>query len=188
MTAKTLITAGLLLFVGASVAFLIAKENGTGAEPANPSVTSSTDAATEAAEPAMSSAASDTSTASVPESATATASAPSRKVIAYYFHGNFRCATCRNLEEYSREAIMTGFPDAINSGALEWRVVNVEDAGNEHYNDDYKLVTKSVIVSEVIDGKETRWVNLDQIWQLVNDPSAFKSYVRNEVGAVLNTL
>ena len=29
----------------------------------------------------------------------------SGQVIVYYFHGNFRCATCFNMEKYSKEAI-----------------------------------------------------------------------------------
>ena len=31
------------------------------------------------------------------------------KVVVYYFHGNFRCVSCRKLEAVSREAVMTGF-------------------------------------------------------------------------------
>ena len=32
----------------------------------------------------------------------------SEKIIAYYFHGTRRCATCKKLEAYSKEAIETG--------------------------------------------------------------------------------
>ena len=31
------------------------------------------------------------------------------KVIAYYFHGNFRCTTCRTIEQYSNDAIHSYF-------------------------------------------------------------------------------
>ncbi|MDD5430443.1 MAG: hypothetical protein PHE97_06995, partial [Candidatus Omnitrophica bacterium] len=51
---------------------------------------------------------------------------PQVKVIAYYFHGSFRCVTCINMEKYSREAIEANFKDALDSGKLEFKAVNVE--------------------------------------------------------------
>ncbi len=102
-------------------------------------------------------------------------------VIAYYFHGSFRCPTCHKLEQYSKEAIETDFKDAIASGRLEYRVVNVEDKGNEHYASDYQLYTKSLILSLVKDGKETKWINLDKIWEYVGNKERFIDYVKSRV-------
>ncbi|MBK6403606.1 MAG: hypothetical protein IPF66_00370 [Holophagales bacterium] len=50
---------------------------------------------------------------------------------------------------------------------------------------DYRLYTKSVVVSEVKDGKEVRWKNLDQVWQLLGSPDAFQEYVEREVRSYL---
>ena len=111
--------------------------------------------------------------------------APSSKVIAYYFHGTFRCPTCHNLEQYSREAIEANFKDAIRSGGLEFKVVNIEDAGNEHYGSDYRLYTKSLILSLVKDGKEIKWENLDKIWEHVGNKRKFIDYVKTGVAGFL---
>ncbi len=62
-------------------------------------------------------------------------------IIAYYFHGTFRCPTCHKLKQYSKEAIEINFKDALASGKLELKVINVEDKGNEHYASDYQLYT-----------------------------------------------
>jgi hypothetical protein len=102
-------------------------------------------------------------------------------VVAYYFHGSFRCPTCHKLEQYSKEAIETNFNDAIASGRLEYKVVNVEDKGNEHYVNDYQLYTKSLILSLVKDDKEMKWVNLDKIWEYVRNKEKFVDYVKNGV-------
>jgi len=102
-------------------------------------------------------------------------------VIAYYFHGTMRCPTCHKLEQYSKEAIETNFKDALVSGKLEFKVINVEDKGNEHYGNDYQLYTKSLIVSELKDGKEVRWKNLEKIWELVRDEEEFDKYVQDEI-------
>lgn len=102
-------------------------------------------------------------------------------VIAYYFHGTFRCPTCRKLEQYSKETIETNFKDVLASGRLEFKVVNVEDKGNEHYAKDYRLYTKSLILSLVKDGKEIKSENLTKIWEYVGNKQKFIDYVKVEV-------
>ena len=107
------------------------------------------------------------------------------KIMAYYFHGTMRCPTCHKLEQYSKEAIETNFKDALASGKLEFKVVNVDDKDNEHYGSDYQLYTKSLILSLVKDGKETKWKNLDKIWEYVGNKQRFVDYVKNEVSDFL---
>jgi hypothetical protein len=111
--------------------------------------------------------------------------APQAKVITFYFHGTFRCPTCHKLEQYSKEAIETNFKDALASGKLESKVVNVEDKGNEHYTKDYQLYTKSLILSLVKNGKETKWKNLDKIWEYVGNKQRFIDYVKSGVADLL---
>jgi hypothetical protein len=110
-----------------------------------------------------------------------TAQAPSHKVVAYYFHTNTRCDTCRKIEAYSKEAIQEGFKTELRNGTLEMRIVNYEDAENRRYIKDYKLVSKSLILVYVVDGKQTEWTNLKLVWQLVKNKEAFLNYVRGEV-------
>jgi hypothetical protein len=109
----------------------------------------------------------------------------SGKVIVYYFHGNFRCMNCRNFEQYSREAIEMNFKDELASGKLEFRVVNVEDRGNEHYGRDYQLYTKSLILSLVKEGKEVKWENLERIWEHVGSKDKFLAYVTTGISVML---
>ena len=111
--------------------------------------------------------------------------APTSKVYAYYFHGDFRCPTCRKLEEYSRGAIESNFKEELASGKLEFRTVNVEEKGNEHYVSDYGLYTKSLVLSLVKDGKEARFENLSRIWDLVGKKDRFYDYVKEKVSGFL---
>ncbi len=113
------------------------------------------------------------------------AESSSAKVVAYYFHGSFRCPTCMNMEKYSMEAIDLNFKDALDSGNLEFKVVNVEDRGNEHFVNDYKLYTKSLILSMIKDGKEVKSKNLDKIWELARNKQKFIDYVTGEVNAFM---
>ena len=109
----------------------------------------------------------------------------SGQVIVYYFHGNFRCVTCLNMEKYSKEAIETNFKDALASGNLEFEAVNVENKGNEHYVNDYQLYTKSLVLSFVKNGKEVKSKNLTKIWDYARDKQKFIAYVTEEAKAFL---
>ncbi|NQU95815.1 MAG: hypothetical protein HQ549_06305 [Candidatus Omnitrophica bacterium] len=110
------------------------------------------------------------------------------KVIAYYFHGSFRCPTCRNLEQYAKEAIENNFKKELAEGSLIFKAVNVEEKENEHFMKDYRLYTKSLVLSLVKDDKEVKYKNLDKIWEYVRDKTKYMNYVKNEVAIFLKDL
>ncbi len=111
--------------------------------------------------------------------------AGAHKVVAYYFHTNTRCSTCMKIEAYSKEAILQGFPDELKKGTLELRVVNYENPEHRHFMKDYKLVSKSLILVNTVNGKQTEWTNLKMVWQLTGRKDAFLNYVRREVRGYL---
>jgi hypothetical protein len=101
-------------------------------------------------------------------------------VVAIYFHGNVRCATCKKIESYADEAVQSGFPEALEEGDLVWRVINIDEADNTHFIQDFQLVTKSVVLAEYREGEVVRWENLDKVWQLVRDKDRFADYIQSE--------
>ncbi len=102
------------------------------------------------------------------------------QVVAYYFHGDQRCATCYKLEAYSQQALKAGFEPQLNDSSLVWKPVNYDQKENKHFVEDYGLYTKALILSRVRDGKEIAWKNLDKIWELVGDKDKFLTYVQTE--------
>jgi hypothetical protein len=106
---------------------------------------------------------------------------PESKVIAYYFHGDFRCFTCYRLEQYSKEAIEANFKDILSSGKLEFKAVNIDEKTNRHFVNDYQLYTKSLVLSLVKDGKEVKSKNLTKIWEYAGNKQKFFEYVTSEV-------
>ncbi len=119
---------------------------------------------------------------------TATPQPDTHKVIAYYFHTNTRCSLCTKIEQYSHEAIENGFPYELKNGTLELRVVNYEQPENRHFIQEYKLVSKSLILVNLVNGKQTKWTNLKLVWQLAGNKNAFLNYVRREVRGYLSSL
>jgi hypothetical protein len=110
-----------------------------------------------------------------------TGTSQNSKVIAYYFHGTFRCTTCRTIEKYSKEAIEHYFANELKNGTLEFKPLNVEDAENRHYIQDYQLFSRSLVISLVKQDKEVTWKNLTDVWKHVGDKENFFQYVKDEV-------
>jgi hypothetical protein len=104
-----------------------------------------------------------------------------------YFHTTARCVSCLKIEDLTNATMSASFAGPIAEKRVVWRVVNVDVPENNHYVKDYSLYTKSVVVSEVKNGREIRWKNLEQVWQLLRDPEAFRGYVEREVRAFLES-
>ena len=111
----------------------------------------------------------------------APAHAKGRKIVVYYFHGEFRCHTCTMIEELTRKAVAEGFRKEVSESRLEFKAVNTDRAGNAHFVRDYKLETKSVVVAEFSGSKQTRWKNLPKIWEYSSHETAFMKYIRDEI-------
>jgi hypothetical protein len=110
------------------------------------------------------------------------------KIIAYYFHVNVRCTTCRTIEAYSKEVIYQRFAKEIASGRMEWRLVNVQTPENRHFVQDYQLFTKSLVLVLHKGGQQKEYKVLNDTWELVGDKAAMQGYVEKEVRNYLRKL
>jgi hypothetical protein len=107
------------------------------------------------------------------------------RIIVYYFRKTSRCATCKKIEKYTLEAVKGTFKKELASGTIQAKVINMEEDENLHFIGDYKLITKSVIVSDMAGPNEKRWKNLEKIWEYVINEKKFKKYIIEEVKAYL---
>ena len=110
------------------------------------------------------------------------------RVTAYYFHGTFRCSSCHRIEQYTKGALDEYFGADLRSGKLIYKVINLEEEGNEHFARDYELYTKSVVLSLVENGKEIKYKNLDKVWQYLGDKRKFYDYIDAETRSFLKEL
>jgi hypothetical protein len=156
MTAKTIVTGLLLLFVAVTVVVIVVKETGVQAPE----------------------------TASVRGTTNRTVGVPA-KVVVYYFHGNYRCPTCLKIEALTAEAVNTGFVGDIRSGRVELKSVNVEEQGNEHYIQDYELASRSVVIARYEGERPKAWKRLDAVWTLHGDRDGFFRLVQEETRLLL---
>jgi len=119
------------------------------------------------------------------ESAEDSTAIPQVTTVAYYFYTTARCASCLKIERLSHEAIEQGFADQIANGELTWMMKNLDEAENEHFVEDYNLFTKTLVLAQFQDGKQTKWQSCPKVWELLNDEDEFKRYVAAEVTAFL---
>jgi len=109
-------------------------------------------------------------------------------VVVYYFHTNFRCVNCHNMEMWTKEVVETDFKPQLEKGTVVLKIINTETKGNEHFMNDYKLFTKSVVLGLVKDGKEVKFINLAKVWDFLRDGNKFKAYVKDEISKYLKEL
>ena len=110
----------------------------------------------------------------------------SERIVAYYFHKNERPSTCANIEAYVREAVETSFSEQLKNGRLEWRVVNYEEAGNEHFAADYKLAAPCVVLVRIRGDTSVEWRSLPEVWKLAEDRPALARLVQQNVQEFLD--
>ena len=106
---------------------------------------------------------------------------PEKQLIVTYFHTNYRCSTCKKIEKYSKEVVENNFQKELKEKKVVYRTLNMVEPENKHYIDDYKLVTKSIILSIIDNGKETKWKNLPDIWKTIRKKEKFDEYVLKEI-------
>jgi len=104
--------------------------------------------------------------------------------VAYYFHGNVRCDTCRSIETQSEAAVREGFADELAEGTLEWRTVNTDQPDNTHFTEDYGLTHSTLVLVERDRHETSRFTVLDRVWELVHDEDdQFRTYVQDEIAS-----
>lgn len=109
-------------------------------------------------------------------------------LVVYYFYGNRRCYSCVTIQRLTQKALEQGFADELRRGKIEWRPTNVETPETQHFIADYRLSSQSVILSQVKNGQQVGWQNLQQVWYLLGNAEEFIAYVQDGIRAALRAL
>ena len=109
------------------------------------------------------------------------------QVVMTYFLIGTRCESCRKIEALTRETAEQDFAAELAANKLVFRVIDTSEPSKRHYLDDYKLTSKTVVISRRIDGKETAWKDMKKVWDLLDEPVAFHAYlgaqIRSDLGS-----
>ena len=80
---------------------------------------------------------------------------PKDGVEVLYFHGKQRCATCQAIEKETKALIDSQFIDAVKSGKVRFRVVDITKTENEALADKYEITWSSLVIVKYDNGKDT---------------------------------
>ncbi|MBN8460852.1 MAG: hypothetical protein J0M04_23735 [Verrucomicrobia bacterium] len=103
------------------------------------------------------------------------------QVVMTYFISGPRCVSCKKIEDLTRETAEKDFPAELANKKLIFRVVDTGEPANHHYVGAYKLTSKTVVLSHRVDGKETEWAAMDKVWDYLDAPDAFRSYLAEPI-------
>ncbi len=104
-------------------------------------------------------------------------------LVVYYFRANVRCPACRTLEACSREVVAERFSAAAADGRIQWRAIDYQTTGNEHFLTDFQLLTGGVVLVEFRDGRPQRWKALTETWNMTGDRKALARHLEGAIRA-----
>ena len=102
-----------------------------------------------------------------------------------YFHGKKRCATCMAIERETKAVVNGQFADAVKSGKLKFRIIDITKAENEATADKYEITWSALVVVRH-NGSTEQAENLTQ-FAFANARSKPKAF-RSELTAKINGL
>jgi len=107
------------------------------------------------------------------------------QIIVYYFHRKFRCPSCLIVESTLHETLDNYFSEDFTKGNLAVCVVNIDEAQNKHYIEDFQILFNSVIVVDRRGGAAHRYKNIEKVWDIYDDRDATTQLFRDEIGPFL---
>lgn len=102
---------------------------------------------------------------------------PGNQVVMTYFISGERCESCKKIEDLASLTANKDFAAELAAKRLVFRVIDTGEPANHHYNGDYKLTSKTVVISHRVDGRETEWAAMEKVWDLLDDPDAYRAYL-----------
>ena len=109
-------------------------------------------------------------------------------LMVYYFRANVRCPACRTLEACSREVVAEQFSGdrcavPAADGLIQWRAIDYQTPGNEHFLTDFQLLTGGVVLVKFHGGHPERWKALPETWNMTGDRKALARYLEKAIRA-----
>jgi hypothetical protein len=112
---------------------------------------------------------------------TVTSNGVTPELLVYYLSTGKDCATCVQIEAYTKETLETYFAEDMESGRIQWRFADMDRPEHKHFFEDYNLYTKSIVLVDVENGERGAYENLEKVWDYVYNKDQFIEYVREHV-------
>ena len=105
------------------------------------------------------------------------------RYVVYYFYSGKRCATCRNIENYTQQTVVKDFAESLSEQRMTFYPVDLDKESNNHFVEKFNLTNKTVVLAEYKNDKCIKSKHLKKIWELAHSKKLFDQYIRNEITA-----
>lgn len=106
----------------------------------------------------------------------------SDKIEVYYFHFTRRCITCNAVESVTKEALNEYYAEAVKSGKIIFKSVNLDDESNEKIAEKLKVSGQTLLF--VAGDKQVNLTN-DGFMYAKSQPDKLKAKVKETVEQLL---
>ncbi len=96
----------------------------------------------------------------------------------YYFHYSRRCTTCQTVEKVAQDAVAELYPEAVKSGDIIFKSVNLEEKENKNLVKRLKVQGQSLIITN---GKEQVDIVDKAFMYAVSAPEKLKAEMKTNI-------
>ena len=100
----------------------------------------------------------------------------------YYFHFTRRCVTCMAVEEQSRLAIESLYPEQIEDGQISFEGINIEEESGAKVAGDLNILGQSLLI---VNGKQKTDLTSEGFLYAKSDPEKLKQILKQHIDPLL---
>jgi hypothetical protein len=104
------------------------------------------------------------------------------KIEAYYFHFTARCATCKAVEEQTKNDILTLYPKQVKDGSISFQSLNLDEPAGKLLGEKLKVSGQTVLI---VKGNTKINLTNDGFLYAVTNPLKFKSILKEKIDHLL---
>lgn len=101
------------------------------------------------------------------------------------FHTDHRCKTCLTIEGLTKEVLNSTFAPQMKSGAITFRLVNVDDKANAKVAEDFGAYGTALFLHVHKNGKAEKVDLTEWAFMKAGDAAAFKAELTKRIQALL---
>lgn len=107
-------------------------------------------------------------------------------VTVYYFHGAYRCPTCKAIEANAKATVEKHFSAELLNGKVKFITVDVSQEANLQLAEKYQASGSALWVTRMADGKETmNDMTAFAFGSVKSDPAKFETGLKDKIAACL---
>jgi len=108
----------------------------------------------------------------------------SEKIEVFVFHATRRCISCINIGKFTKAVIEEKFPEAVKSGKIVFKTINIDLLENFKTAQDYGVSGSALYINAIKDGKDNHEEDTT-VWRLVTNEAQMKTYFEAKLKALL---